>query len=770
MGENAFGQSVLRKEDDRLLTGKGRFTEDVCLPLEAHAFMLRAQHAHAKIISLDITSALGMPGVLSILTGAELVADGIGALPADGTLIKLPGVTPQAQEILRKPRPLLAIDTVRFSGEAVAMIIAESLEQARDAAEAIEVDYETLPALTDTQSARDPGTPQVWPDVPGNIGFNWSAGDAAATDAAFAKASRIVRLEAVNNRVVVGAMENRNAIGSFDPTSGRYTLTTGTQMPHGVRDQLAQAVFGLPVTQLRVLVPDVGGSFGIKNAVYPEQALVLWAAKRLGRPIKWIGDRSDSFLSDCHARDNASLGELALDDQGKFLALRVTTTANLGAYLSAKGMLSPTANTPAFAGVYRTPQIHVRVFGVYTHTAPTEVYRGAGRPEAIHLLERLVDLAGLETGIGSLELRRRNLLTPAELPFQTALGLVYDSGDFAMVLDKALAKADAPGFPGRRAASEAMGRLRGMGLAHYCERVGGGWSEKAWLDLDGQARATVRIGTMSNGQGHETVYAQMVAERLGISIHDVTVVQGDTDLIESGHGTGGSASLPIGGVALDRASSDIIRQITALASEELEASEADITFEDGRFKIAGTDIQAPLAKVAARLGDRIMTGNGLWAPQTPTFPNGCHIVEVEIDPETGVVVVEAYTMVHDFGRVLNPMLLEGQLHGGVAQGLGQAGLEHVVYDRQSGQLLSGSLMDYCLPRADDLPSLNLETVETPSPFNPLGVKGCGEAGAAGAPPALMNAILDALGPLGVRHLDMPATPLRVWEAIRAAQT
>ena len=769
MGENAFGQSVLRKEDSRLLTGKGRYTDDVTLPGEAHAFMLRGQHAHARILSIDVTAALAMPGVLAVLTGADLAADGIGPLPANGTLIKLPGVTAEAQEIIRKPRPLLAMDMVRFAGEAVAMIVAESLEQARDAAEAIEIDYETLPAITDTRTAPEAGAPQVWSDAPSNIAFNWSAGDQAATDAAFAKAARVVRLEAVNNRVVVGAMENRNAIGVFDPESGRYTLTTGTQMPHGVRDQLAESVFGLPVTSLRVLVPDVGGSFGIKNAVYPEQGLVLWAAKRLGRPVKWIGDRSDSFLSDCHARDNVSLGELALDADGQFLALRVTTTSNLGAYLSAKGMLSPTTNTPAYAGVYRTPSIHIRVFGVYTHTAPTEVYRGAGRPEAIHLLERLVDLAGRETGIGALALRRRNLLTPAELPFQTALGLVYDSGDFAMVLDGALAKADVEGFAARRAASEARGKRRGIGLAHYCERVGGGWPEKAWLDLDGHARATVRIGTMSNGQGHETAYAQMVAERLGISINDVTVVQGDTDLIESGHGTGGSASLPIGGVALDRASSDLIQQITALASEELEASEADITFEDGRFKIAGTDVQAPLAKVAARLGEKILTGNGLWAPQTPTFPNGCHVAEVEVDPETGVVTVEAYSMLHDFGRVLNPMLLEGQLHGGVAQGLGQAALEHVVYDPDSGQLLSGSLMDYCLPRADDLPSLNLETVVTPSPFNPLGVKGCGEAGAAGAPPALMNAIMDALGPLGVKHLDMPATPLRVWEALRAAQ-
>ncbi len=770
MGENAFGQSVLRKEDSRLLTGKGRYAEDVSLPGEVHAFMLRAQHAHARIMRIDAANARAMPGVLAVLTSEELTQDGLGPIPADGTLIKLPGVTPAAQEMRRKPRPLLVGDTVRFAGEAVAMIVAETLEQARDAAEAIEIDYDTLPSITDTAGAAKPGATQVWPDAPGNLCFDWSAGDPVAVTAAFAKAAKIVRLEAVNNRVVVGAMENRNAIGSYDQASGRYTLTTGTQMPHGVRDQLAASVFNIPLTGIRVLVPDVGGSFGIKNAVYPEQGLVLWAAKRLGRPVKWIGDRSDSFLSDCHARDNVSLGELALGEAGNFLALRVTTTSNLGAYLSAKGQLSPTTNTPAYAGVYRTPAIHIRVLGVYTHTAPTEVYRGAGRPEAIHLLERLVERAGHESGLGSLELRRRNLLTPAELPFQTALGLVYDSGDFAMTLNGALDKANYAGFTSRRAASEAKGKRRGLGLAHYCERVGGGWSEKAWLDLDSQARAIVRIGTMSNGQGHETAYAQLVAERLGVSIDDVTVVQGDTDLIESGHGTGGSASLPIGGVALDRASSDLIHQITALASEELEVAEADISFENGVFRVVGTDVKAPLAKVAARLGAQVVTGNGLWEPQTPTFPNGCHVAEVEVDPETGEVSIQAYNMVHDFGRVLNPMLLEGQLHGGVAQGLGQAMLEHVVYDPESGQLLSGSLMDYCLPRADDVPQLNLETVMTDSPSNPLGVKGCGEAGAAGSPPALMNAIMDALAPLGVTHLDMPATPLRVWEAIQAARS
>ena len=486
--------------------------------------------------------------------------------------------------------------------------------------------------------------------------------------------------------------------------------------------------------------------------------------------MRWIGERIDGFLSDYQARDNVSLGELALDDTGKFLALRVTTTAALGAYLAPKGQLSPTSNIPALAGVYRLPQIAVTVTGVFSNTPPTEVYRGAGRPEAVYLLERLVDEAARQTGVDRLDLRRRNLLTPADMPYPTALGLLYDSGDFPTMLETALARADFAGFPARRADSEQRGLRRGFGWCHYCERVGGGWSENAWLELDPDGRMRVLIGTMSNGQGHETAYAQLVAATLGVDPDDVEVVQGDTDRVASGHGTGGSASLAIGGAALADASADLVRQALPLAADAMEAAAVDVAFDDGRFAVVGTDRAVGWRAVAARLAPgAVLAGAGFWQPTGPTFPNGCHIAEVEVDPDTGAVTLAAYTMLHDFGRVLNPLLLQGQLQGGVAQGFGQAVCEHVVHDAASGQTLSASLMDYRLPRADDLPPLVLETRATAAPTNPLGVKGCGEAGAAGAAPAVINAILDALAPLGVVALDMPATPERVWRAIAAAR-
>ena len=574
----------------------------------------------------------------------------------------------------------------------------------------------------------------------------------------------------INNRVHVGALETRGAIGGF--ADGRYTLTTGSQMPHALRDALAHDVLRVPASEVRVIVADVGGSFGIKNALYPEQALVLWAARRLGRVVAWIGERSDGFLSDYQARDNASNAELALDEAGHFLALRVATIANIGAYLSPEGWLSPTINTPALAGVYRLPAIHVSVTGAFSNTAPVEVYRGAGRPEAVHLLERLVDAAARETGIDRLTLRAENLLPPDALPYQTALGLLYDSGDFPGMLEDAAARAGFAGFPARRAAAAGRGRLRGIGLAQYCERVAGAWAENAWVELDANGQVRLLVGTMSNGQGHETAYAQLVADALGLAPEAVAVIQGDTDRIPAGRGTGGSASLSIGGAAASAAAADLVRQALPLAAEALEAAQADVVFEDGAFRIAGTDRMLGLSDVARRLGrngaPEMLTGTGHWRPSGPSFPNGCHVAEVEIDPETGAWRLVSYAMLHDFGRVLNPKLLEGQLQGGVAQGFGQAALERVAYDQANGQVLSGSWMDYAMPRADDLPSLTLTTRPTPAPSHPLGIKGAGEAGAAGAPPAVMNALADALAPLGVRSLQMPATPERVWRAIRDA--
>ncbi len=765
MGSNAFGQPLRRREDARLLTGTGRFTADLIAPGTAQAVMVRSPHAHARIAAIDTAVARAMPGVLAVLTGADYARDGLGGIPSGSDLIRLPG-TPADQDFAFRPeRPALAMEIVRFVGDSVAMVVAESEALARDAAEAVLVEYEPLPAVTRTEEACLKGAPPVWPEAPDNVCFHWQAGDRAAVDAAFARAHRVVRLDAVNPRVHVGALETRGAIGGF--AGGRYTLRTGSQMPHGLKSALAE-VLGVAPEGVRVLVADVGGSFGIKNALYPEQVLVLWAARKLGREVAWIGERADGFLSDYHARDNAYAGELALDAEGRFLGLRVTSIAAIGAYLAPKGQLSPTSNMPALAGVYRLPCIHVGVTGVFTHTAPTEVYRGAGRPEAVYLLERLVDHAARETGIDPLILRRRNLLTPAELPYATGLGLRYDSGDFPAMLDAALEEADHAGFPIRAAEAAARGRLRGLGWAHYCERVAGSWDEHAWIELHADGRVTALVGAMSNGQGHETAFAQLVAAQLGVAPEDVTVVQGDTDRIPSGHGTGGSASIPIAGAALSVATDDLIRKATALAADVLEAAEADIEFADGEFRIAGTDRRAGLRAVAALLGERVLEGAGWWKPEGPTFPNGCHVAEVEIDPETGAWTLVRYTMLHDFGRVLNPMLLQGQLQGGVVQGIGQAASESVRHD-EAGQVLTGSFMDYAIPRADELPPLELITRPTPAPANILGVKGCGEAGAAGGAPAVMNALMQALATRGVRHLDMPATPERVWRALHATR-
>ncbi|MCC6719917.1 MAG: xanthine dehydrogenase family protein molybdopterin-binding subunit [Acetobacteraceae bacterium] len=762
---NAFGQPMRRKEDLRLLLGQGRFTADLVAPAMAQAAMVRSAHAHADILGIDIAAAAAMPGVLAVLTGAEYAADGLGGISPGGPLIRLPG-TPAEQGFLFRPEhPALARGRVRYVGETVAMVVAETAEQARDAAEAVVVEYAVRPSVTDTAAAARPGAPLVWDAAPGNACFRWQAGDEAAVEAAFAGAAHTVRLETLNNRIHVAAMETRGAIGSYE--AGRYTLATGTQMPHGLKEALADEVFRVPRDDMRVTVADVGGSFGIKNALYPEQVLVLWAARRTGRTVAWIGERGDGFLSDYQARDNVYSAELALDGDYRFLALRVASVAAIGAYLAPKGQLSPTANTPALAGVYRLPAIHVAVTGVFSHTAPTEVYRGAGRPESVYLLERLVDHAARELGLDRLELRRRNMLRPAEYPHRTALGLTYDSGDFPRMIDTALLRADHAGFPARRAAAEAQGKIRGFGWAHYCERVAGSWGESAWLELRPDGRVTALLGSMSNGQGHETAFAQLLADQLGVDFNDIDVVQGDTDRIPSGHGTGGSASIPICSVALREASIDLIAKALPLAADALEAAPVDVAFEDGAFRIVGTDRRVTLSAVAGRLpADAMLGGTGAWKPDGPTFPNGCHVAEVEIDPETGAWTLERYTMLHDFGRVLNPMMLEGQLQGGVAQGVGQAAMERVVHDPESGQVLSGSFMDYQIPRADELPALVLETLPTNAPTHPLGIKGCGEAGAAGGAPAVMNALVDAIAHAGGGALDMPATPERVWRALR----
>ena len=758
-----IGQPLRRKEDRRLLTGAGRFVADMAPPGLAHAWFVRSDIAHGELRAVDCAAARAAPGVLAVWTAADL-AGALGPLPVVARPRQSDGKAPVFPD-----QPLLAEDRVRFVGDTVAMVVAETEAAAQAAAELVRCDIAERPAVVDAAEALAAGAPQLWDGVPGNLCFDWEAGDAAAVRAAMAAAAHRVRLRAANPRVVVGALETRAAIGSWDAASGRFTLRCASQMPHPLRSELAQ-VFGLPEHRFRVVVEDVGGGFGVKNSLYREQPLLLWAARALGRPIRWVGSRSDGFLTDYQGRGRATDATLALDADGRFLALEVDVTADLGAHASGRGAIPPTLNAASFSGAYRTPAIHVRARGVLTNAVPTEVYRGAGRPENLHLLERLVDLAARETGIDRIELRRRNLVAPDELPFRTPLGLTYDSGDYPAMLTRGMAEADWSGFAARRAVSEARGRRRGIGLAVFVERCGHGVADSAELRIEADGSATVLSGAMANGQGHETALAQIAGDFLGIDPERVTVVQGDTDRVAEGQGTGGSRSIPLGGACLAAAARAVVDMAKPLAGDALEAAAGDIAFEDGAFRIVGTDRAADWEAVAraAAARDIDLRAVGRFAPENHTYPNGCHVCEVEVDPETGAVAIERYTATHDFGRVLNPLLLAGQVHGGVAQGLGQAGFEATVHD-PSGQLLSGSFMDYCLPRAGDLPPIDFAPVETPCPSNPAGFKGCGEAGAAGSPPAFVNAVVDALAPCGVRHLDMPLTPERVWRALREAR-
>ena len=758
-----IGQPLRRKEDRRLLTGAGRFVADMAPPGLAHAWFVRSDIAHGELRAVDCAAARAAPGVLAVWTAADL-AGALGPLPVVARPRQSDGKAPVFPD-----QPLLAEDRVRFVGDTVAMVVAETEAAAQAAAELVRCDIAERPAVVDAAEALAAGVPQLWDGVPGNLCFTWEAGDAAAVRAAMAAAAHRVRLRAANPRVVVGALETRAAIGSWDAASGRFTLRCASQMPHPLRSELAQ-VFGLPEDRFRVVVEDVGGGFGVKNSLYREQPLLLWAARALGRPIRWVGSRSDGFLTDYQGRGRATDATLALDADGRFLALEVDVTADLGAHASGRGAIPPTLNAASFSGAYRTPAIHVRARGVLTNAVPTEVYRGAGRPENLHLLERLVDLAARETGIDRIELRRRNLIAPDELPFRTPLGLTYDSGDYPAMLARGMSEADWSGFAARRAVSEARGRRRGIGLAVFVERCGHGVTDSAELRIEADGSATVLSGAMANGQGHETALAQIAGDFLGIDPERVTVVQGDTDRVAEGQGTGGSRSIPLGGACLAAAARAVVDMAKPLAGDALEAAAGDISFEDGAFRIVGTDRAADWEAVAraAAARDIDLRAVGRFAPENHTYPNGCHVCEVEVDPETGAVAIERYTAAHDFGRVLNPLLLAGQVHGGVAQGLGQAGFEATVHD-PSGQLLSGSFMDYCLPRAGDLPPIDFAPVETPCPSNPAGFKGCGEAGAAGSPPAFVNAVVDALAPCGVRHLDMPLTPERVWRALREAR-
>jgi carbon-monoxide dehydrogenase large subunit len=757
----AVGQAVSRVEDAALVQGAGRYADDVPLAQAAHAYILRSPHAHARIESLDTAAAERAPGVLAVLTGRDAQADGLGDIPC-----LIPVTNTDGTARADTPRPILAVDVVRHVGDPVAVVVAETLAQAKDAAEQVTIAYSPLPAIADTRRAVEPGAPQVWPHVAGNLAFDIGAGESrAAVDEAFARAAHVTRLELVNNRLVANSIEPRAALADYDPRTGRSILCTPTQGPHVVYEQIADTILKTGRERLRVVSGHVGGAFGMKIFLHPEQPIVVWASRRLGRAVRWTAERSEAFLSDVQGRDNHTTVELALDAAARFLGLRVVTYANMGAYLSNYAPYIPQLAVYMLSGTYRIPAIHIDIHGVLTHTVPVDAYRGAGRPEAIYLLERTVDLAARELGLAPDELRRRNFVRPADMPYRTPVESVYDSGDFEAAMRQCMARADWEGFAARRAAAALQGRLRGIGLAMYIERCGGGSGDTVTVQVDERGSVTVYSGMQDNGQGHVTTFVQLVSETFGIDAERIRVVQGDTDLVPSGM-TGGSRFLAIGGVAAQAAAGEAIDQGREHAAALLEAAPGDIEYRDGAYRIVGTDRTAALGEVAARAGGLAATHTR--NPDAFTYPNGCHVCEVEIDPESGATTIVRYTVVDDFGRAINPLLLEGQVHGGTVQGIGQALLEHTVYDDETAQLLSGSLMDYALPHADDVPSFDCGFNHVPCTSNPLGVKGAGEAGAVGAPPAVINAVVDALhAAAGVLHIDMPATREKVWRALRA---
>jgi len=780
-----IGASVKRKEDLRFLSGRGQYTDDIARPGQAYAYILRSPHAHARIRGIDTAAAKAMPGVVAVFTGADMT--GVGGLPCGWQIHNKDG-SPMAEP----PHPVIAVEKVRHVGDPVAVVVAESRAQAKDAAEAIVVDYEVLPAAPTMEAALAPGAPQIHEGAPGNLCYDWHIGDKAVNDAAFAKAYKVVKFETTNNRLIPNAMEPRAAIGDFDPTTGEYTLYTTSQNPHVIRLLMGAFVLQIPEAKLRVVAPDVGGGFGSKIYHYAEEAIVTWAAGKLHRPVKWTAERTESFMSDAHGRDHVTTAELALDKDGKFLGLRVHTLANMGAYLSTFAPCVPTyLYATLLAGVYTTPTIYAEVKAVFTNTVPVDAYRGAGRPEASYLLERLVDVAAAEMGMDRVEIRRRNFIPADAFPYQTPVALQYDSGDYQATLDKALEVADWKGFEARRAEAKARGKLRGIGISTYLEACGiapsavvGSLGARAGLYEVGTIRVhptgsvTVLTGAHSHGQGHETTFAQLVADRLGVPVAQVDVVHGDTAKVPFGMGTYGSRSLAVGGSAMVKAMDKIIAKGKKIAAHLMEASVEDIEFDRGTFRVTGTDRSKSLAEIALAAYvphnypiEELEPGleeTAFYDPKNFTYPGGCHIAEVEIDPETGRVEVVNFTAVDDVGRVINPMIVEGQVQGGVAQGIGQALLEQAVYD-ENGQLLSASMMDYTMPRADDLPPVGVATHTTLCTHNPLGVKGCGEVGAIGSPPAVINAVVDALRDYGVRHIEMPATPAKIWSIINAGR-
>ena len=784
MAFEGIGASVKRREDGRFLAGRGHYVDDMNRPGQVYAYISRSDRPHARIRAIDTARAAAAPGVIAVYTGADLAADGIGGLPCGWQIHNKDG-SPMAEP----PHPVLAIGKVRHVGDPIAVVIAETRQQAKDAAELLAIDFEDLPGVADIRAASAADAPAVHDEVAGNICYDWHIGDRDAVDAAFARARHVVKLDLINNRLIPNAMEPRAALGECD-IAGHYTLSTTSQNPHVIRLLMGAFVLHIPEHKLRVIAPDVGGGFGSKIYHYAEEAIVTWVAGKLRRPVKWTAERSESFMSDAHGRDHVSHAEMAVDESGRFLALRVSTLANMGAYLSTFAPSVPTyLYATLLAGVYKTPAIYAEVKAVFTNTVPVDAYRGAGRPEAAFLLERLVDAVAHDTGIDRIALRRANFIPADAYPYQTPVALEYDSGNHEATLAEALKAADYAGFPARRAEAARRGKLRGIGLSTYLEacgiapsRVAGalgaraGLYEVANIRVHPTGSVTVFTGSHSHGQGHETTMAQLVADQLGVALDQVEIVHGDTGEIPFGMGTYGSRSLAVGGSAMVKAMDKIIAKGKRIAAHLMEAAVEDIEFKDGAFRVAGTDKLKALAEISLAAYvphnypiEELEPGleeTAFYDPKNFTYPGGCHVCEVEIDPETGVTKVINFTAVDDVGRVINPMIVEGQVQGGVAQGIGQALLEAAAYDA-NGQLLSGSFMDYTMPRADNLPNITVGTDITLCTHNPLGSKGCGEVGAIGSPPAVINAVVDALKEYGVRHLDMPATAEKIWSIIQA---
>ena len=776
MTKFGIGQAVRRVEDQRFATGAGQYVGDFSLPRQCYGVAVLSPHAHAAIKRVDVTAAKAAPGVLAVLTGADALTDKIGGIP--------PFFMPDSwggPKGYPTTRPVLLADRVRCVGDRVAFVVAETEAQARDAAELVAVDYEPLPAVVDLKSATQPQAPKIWQDCPnGNIGVTIAFGDKAATDAVFAAAKHVVAVRLVNNRITANPIEPRCAIGMYDAADGRFTLYTTSQDPHSVRATLAADVFGVPQSKIRVISPDVGGGFGMKANIYPDDVLVLWASKRCGRPVKWTATRGESLLCDNHARDQIVHGELALDDNGKFLAIRSTAYQALGAYWWGAATAPLFWSLMFVPSLYDVQTIHISTNAVFTNTAPTSVYRGAGRPEAIYLIERLVERAAQVTGIDRVELRRRNLIAADALPYHTPTHHTYDSGEFEKLMDTCLTAADWNGFAARRKDSERRGKLRGRAVTPYIE-LGGVFNERMEIRFDPGGMVTIIAGTHSHGQGHATAFSQLVAEWLGVSFEAINYIQGDTEKVAFGRGTFAARSSLVGGNGLRVAADAIIARGKEMAGALMEAAPVDIEFSAGTFTVMGTDKRMSIGDVAhaffAPAGPVTKLGLGLDGVGTwsgvpggaPNYPNGCQVCEVEVDPETGAVRIDRFVAVDDLGMIINPLICEGQIHGGIAQGVGQALFENIVYDPDSGQLITGSFLDYCMPRAGDFPPIVSEMLEVPAKTNPLGIKGIGEAGTIAAPPTVVNAVLDALHHLGVEHLDMPLTPARIWEAANAAK-